>query len=234
MNPNKATPITKEKIVSASWDLLRSDGIENFTMRKLAKQLDIKAASLYWHFPSKQNIFQYLANEIAKKVLLSVRNEEDWKAALYQFGMHFREQLEKYPCSAQLMMQTLPSEPEYLALINAMLIIVDPLPLSDRDKFSAIACMLNYVLSFELDRYQQKKVNLAMQQDGMEHVQKQFANAMDHLPDHVADPLRRMHRNQIFSELGSISMFQTGLTILISGIEQLSLARREDDVGHMA
>ncbi|WP_067624218.1 TetR/AcrR family transcriptional regulator [Alicyclobacillus acidiphilus] len=218
MNASVNMPITRERIVNASWELLRECGIEQFTMRKLAKQLDIKAASLYWHFQSKQQIFQFLANEIAQKVVLSAQNEGDWKEQLYRFGNHFRNQLEKYPCSAHLMIQTVPSGAQYIDLINHMLKIVEPLPISDRGKFSSIACVLNFVLSFELDKYQQHKNDVAMK-----GVRQEIEPTVGNLPE----PLRRMYLNGVFSDLGSDSMFQTGLKILIFGIEQLSMTEKE-------
>jgi AcrR family transcriptional regulator len=222
MNQKTDMPITQGRIISASWDLLRTEGIENFTMRKLAQHLDIKAASLYWHFKSKQHIFQVLANEVSKEILLSAQKEGDWKEQLHKFGNNFRVQLIKYPCSAQLLMQTPPSGSEYLTLINSMLLIIEPLPLSDRDKFSSIACLMNYILSFELDGYECEKINIAIKNEGTDDALESTNQSIEDLPDNAAGSLRRMHCNNIFNELGSDRMFQTGLNIIVLGIEKLS------------
>ncbi len=215
-------PITKEKIIAASWELLRGKGIENFTMRKLAEQLDIKAASLYWHFKSKQHIFQVLAEEVAKHILLAERDDGDWKEQLFQFGVNMRKQLQAYPCSAQLLMQTMPSAPEYVALFEHMLVVVDKLSLKDKDKFSSIACFMDYILAFELDAYERNKVRLEITQDIENKEQKSYLNLSIYKRDSSFKILHRMHFNGMFKNMGSDDMFETGLKIIILGIEQLT------------
>jgi TetR/AcrR family transcriptional regulator, tetracycline repressor protein len=207
--------ITREKIISVSWDLLRAEGVENFTMRKLAGQLNIKAASLYWHFQSKQHIFQTLANEVAKAILLTAKIEGDWRSQLYHFCMQFREHLHFYPHSAQLMMQTLPSEREYFMLNDAMLQIIEPLPLSDEDKFSAATCVFNYVLAFELDHDLRMQVQAAVHQEGIGGILAMG----NHLPDSI---FRRMIQYGTVDILGTDRMFRTGLLLQIFGIEHLA------------
>lgn len=221
MKNKKSFQLTEKKIMNASWELLSSVGIEEFSMRKLADQLDIKAASLYWYFKSKQDLFQALANEVAKEILTSLNQEEDWKEQLYNFAIHMRLQLKKFPCSAQLLMKTLPSEADYLRLVNALLKIVDQLKLSDRDKFSSTVCLLNYVISFEVDKYEQDKINLAMNNEADTGAKELFKQSIACLPDADTNVLQRMHNNHLFKELGSDSMFESGLNILIMGIERL-------------
>ena len=50
-------------------------------------------------------------------------------------------------------MKTLPTEPEYLSLINTLLKIIDQNNLSDSDKLASIICLI--VISFEIDKYEQ-------------------------------------------------------------------------------
>lgn len=51
-------------------------------------------------------------------------------------------------------MQTVPLEHNYLSLIDFLLNIVDQVPISDENKFSSSVCLLNYVISFDLDEYE--------------------------------------------------------------------------------
>ncbi|WP_369293188.1 TetR/AcrR family transcriptional regulator C-terminal domain-containing protein [Clostridium boliviensis] len=66
--------------------------------------------------------------------------------------------MQTFPCSAQLLMQTMPSAPDYVSIYERMLFIIETLSLSDKDKFSSIACFMNYILAFELDAYERNKV----------------------------------------------------------------------------
>lgn len=216
-------PITKEKIIEASWELLKNNDIEDFSMRKLADQLNIKASSIYWHFKSKQDIFQALANEVAREILLSVTQEGDWKNQLYNFAINIRNNLKLFPYSAQLLMKTLPSEPEYLSLINTLLKIIDQNDLNDNDKFSSIMCLLNYVIYFEVDQYERDKVNIAMKNETDTGAYELFVRSIQNLPSEDSNILQRMYNNTEFKESVSENMFEFGLNLILMGIEQINI-----------
>ncbi|GIO38161.1 hypothetical protein J41TS12_30220 [Paenibacillus antibioticophila] len=86
--------------------------------KKLAERLNARAASLYYYFENKQSIFQVLADQVAKETLASIGKEGNWKEQLNQFALCLHEQLQERPCSAQILMQTVPLEHNYLRLIN--------------------------------------------------------------------------------------------------------------------
>lgn len=75
----KKPKITKESIINASWELMNKVGIDDFSTRKLAIELNIQAPSIYRYFENKQSIFQSLVNEIAKESILSMKLEGYWK-----------------------------------------------------------------------------------------------------------------------------------------------------------
>ncbi|AIQ70116.1 TetR/AcrR family transcriptional regulator [Paenibacillus graminis] len=220
----KKQHISEETILSAAWELMDKIGIEEFSMRKLAVELNIQAPSLYWYFENKQSIFQALANEVAKEVLQAAKHEGEWQEQLTDYALKIKNTLSKYPCSPILWMRTVPSEPDYLALINGLLEIIDPLPLEEKDKFASIACVMNYVISFELDKHEQQKVDLFLSLDAKEGPKAVFKQSIEQLPVERSKVLKRMYDNGLFSELGSDRMFNTGLGIIISGIEQLAAA----------
>jgi TetR/AcrR family tetracycline transcriptional repressor len=214
--------ITEESIITAAWALLGSMGIEEFSMRKLADELNIQAPSLYWYFKNKQSIFQALANEVAKEALVSATLEGPWQIQLTHFATCIKNTFNKYPCSAQLWMRTVPMDPDYLTVINTLLRIIDPLPIEERDKFASAACLLNYVISFELDKYEQRKVDLSMVGEGQEGPQILFRQSLEQLSEEKTQVIKRMYDNGLFKELGSDHMFDTGLRLIVSGIERLA------------
>jgi len=104
--------ISEDTILGASWELLREEGIEKFTLRRLADRLGIQAPSLYWYFKSKQDLYQRLANQVSKIILEEFHSDGDWKEQLTGLATTVRSVLGRYPCSTQLMMMTLPHEPD--------------------------------------------------------------------------------------------------------------------------
>ncbi|MCB0170169.1 MAG: TetR/AcrR family transcriptional regulator C-terminal domain-containing protein [Anaerolineae bacterium] len=59
--------IQKEQIIQAAITLLDRDGLEGVTLRRLAKELDIKAASIYWHIANKEELLDEMANAILQE-----------------------------------------------------------------------------------------------------------------------------------------------------------------------
>lgn len=57
--------LKKERIVAEALKLLDKNGLEGVTLRKLAKELNVQAPALYWHFKNKNA----LVNEMAETIL---------------------------------------------------------------------------------------------------------------------------------------------------------------------
>ena len=64
---------TKEKILSKSLDLFSKYGYSDMSMENLAKEVGIKAPSIYKHFKSKKDIF----NTIVKDAMIRIDNQID-------------------------------------------------------------------------------------------------------------------------------------------------------------
>ncbi|MCJ7842665.1 TetR/AcrR family transcriptional regulator [Lederbergia sp. NSJ-179] len=78
--------ITKDKIIAASWKLLQQEGLELFSMRKLSKELNLTVSSIYWHFNSKEAIFQELIHQVIGEIEISLTKntwQEQWKSEYF-------------------------------------------------------------------------------------------------------------------------------------------------------
>lgn len=53
---------TQEEILLSAIDMVGHEGLGNFTMRKLAKKLKLTESSLYYHFESKEKLFESILN----------------------------------------------------------------------------------------------------------------------------------------------------------------------------
>jgi TetR/AcrR family tetracycline transcriptional repressor len=74
-------PIQKNQIVQTALDILDRDGLEGVTLRRLATDLNMKAASIYWHIPSKESLLDEMANAILERHFASFdfdNDQRDW------------------------------------------------------------------------------------------------------------------------------------------------------------
>src|SRR5262245_13407501 len=57
-------PLTREAIVTAAVRVLDEHGLDGFSMRRVADELDTGAASLYWHVGSKDGLLDLIMEEV--------------------------------------------------------------------------------------------------------------------------------------------------------------------------
>ena len=60
--------LTRQKIVDTALDILRSYGLADLSMRRLARDLGVQPGALYWHVKNKQELLVVLAERILEPV----------------------------------------------------------------------------------------------------------------------------------------------------------------------
>jgi AcrR family transcriptional regulator len=63
--------LTRERLVEAALAWIREEGLDGLSMRALADQLAVKAASLYWHVRDRRELVELLAGAILESVRVS-------------------------------------------------------------------------------------------------------------------------------------------------------------------
>jgi AcrR family transcriptional regulator len=77
--------LTRERLVAAALLLIKEEGLDGLSMRALAEQLDVKAASLYWHVRDRRELVELLAESILESVKLP-RAGAGWRKAVLDIG----------------------------------------------------------------------------------------------------------------------------------------------------
>jgi len=95
--PRPHTPILSPTgIRAAALALVDRDGLEALSMRKLAAELGVQAASLYSHVATKDDLLNDVANEIIGKVDVS-GFDEGWRPGLVRWARSYRAVLAEHP-----------------------------------------------------------------------------------------------------------------------------------------
>lgn len=150
--------ITKEAIIKASLNILNRDGIGNLSMRTLAKELDIKAASLYWHIKNKQDLYDLIAEHINQEISLP-ETIDDAKEALTALALEFRRVLLKTRDAVEIFAQSIPSTPSRIKAIKFVLAALTKDGVSDKNCITAANLVNNYILSFVADEIRAKHIS---------------------------------------------------------------------------
>src|SRR5476651_2598378 len=85
--------LQRDKIVKRAIELLDRDGLEGITLRRLAKELDAQAASIYYHIPDKEALLGAMANAILEEHFGDfdfADDQRDWEVWLDYLGHALR------------------------------------------------------------------------------------------------------------------------------------------------
>jgi TetR/AcrR family tetracycline transcriptional repressor len=88
--------INRDMVTRAALKLLNEDGIEQLTLRRLGQELHVQAATIYWHFKSKEELTDEMASTVlAEGVsnLIPKKKSDDWKTWAETLGNGLRKTL---------------------------------------------------------------------------------------------------------------------------------------------
>ncbi|RNL87570.1 TetR/AcrR family transcriptional regulator [Halostreptopolyspora alba] len=92
------TPIlSREGIRATALALVDRDGLEGLSMRKLAQELDVQAASLYSHYRTKDDLLSEIADEVTLSIDVSGFDHGDWRHGLTVWARSYRDALAAHP-----------------------------------------------------------------------------------------------------------------------------------------
>src|ERR1041384_8245048 len=106
--------LTREGIVATAVGLMRAEGLERVTMRRLATELDTGPASLYVYVRNTAELHGALLDELlAELVLPGIETPVGWSDRLIDLLCRYTELLYGYPSLARSVLTLMPSGPRY-------------------------------------------------------------------------------------------------------------------------
>jgi AcrR family transcriptional regulator len=89
-------PLSRERIVEAAFALIEGEGLEAFSIRRLAGALGCEAMSIYHYFPSKAALFDAMLDRMLDEMDLG-RDDVPWIERLRQTAQAYRGIAHRYP-----------------------------------------------------------------------------------------------------------------------------------------
>jgi TetR/AcrR family tetracycline transcriptional repressor len=108
------------EIVDAGLALLREEGLDGVTFRRLTARLGVKAPAIYWRFAGKRELLEAMAEAILRERFAALTPHDgttawpDWVATLLH---ELREALLRYPSGARIITGARPEHAPTLARI---------------------------------------------------------------------------------------------------------------------
>jgi AcrR family transcriptional regulator len=108
--------LSDQQIIDTSLDLIRRDGADRFSMRKLAKELGVTPMAVYYYVSNKDALFERVADAVLARVPRPEPSGRDWRAELKATALHGFRLLSQYPgLSGQIIKRPPTQQTEALA-----------------------------------------------------------------------------------------------------------------------
>lgn len=214
----KRRALDQAQVVAAALALLDDVGLDDLTMRRLAERLGIKAASLYRHVRSKDELLALLGDEIAAEIPAAPASG-GWEAQLTAIAWNVRRGLLAHRDAARVLANTPPVGPRRLKQIESVLRVLKSAGLRDRDAARMGYHLNNFVTEFAADEARfaaYASTPGSSRRKVLAEARKQFAS----LPRNDYPTLVALADH--LTEDAQDDLFQFGIDIWLRGIKALS------------
>lgn len=90
-------PLTREKIANAAIDIVRSDGQQALSMRRIAALFDVDVAALYRHFKNKDALLAEIGQLVSQELDLVLPTRGNWHNRFITLAQSIRERITSHP-----------------------------------------------------------------------------------------------------------------------------------------
>lgn len=105
MKKKQAPQVDREKILECALAIIDSDGLNGFSLAKVAAGVGITAPSLYYYYSDKAEILLGVSNHIFSRVVQSIpRRRGDWRDVMISVCVDARRTMLKHPKAAPLLL----------------------------------------------------------------------------------------------------------------------------------
>jgi AcrR family transcriptional regulator len=112
--------LSRDLVLAAAMQLADEGGIENLTMRRLARALGVETMTTYYHAANKEDVLAGIADLVVQE-MEPPADGDDWRAAVRASAISARNVLRRHPWAAELLMSSTRLTPARLRQMEALL-----------------------------------------------------------------------------------------------------------------
>ncbi|KUN10244.1 TetR family transcriptional regulator [Streptomyces yokosukanensis] len=142
--------LDRERITSVSVRLLDAEGLEKFSMRRLAAELNVTAMSVYWYVDTKDDLLELALDAAFGELRLPDPDaeDEDWREQLRALATEYRALLVRHPWLSPLAGRYLNIGPNSLDFSRVVQRVVRRTGLPPHGVMGAISAVFQFVYGY--------------------------------------------------------------------------------------
>jgi TetR/AcrR family tetracycline transcriptional repressor len=192
----KPPVLTEDEIVDAALNVIRNEGLDALSMRRLSRELGRSAMAAYWYVEDKQQLMNLVAKKMLAEVPLPDPESGTWEEQLREVVAAIDAKLREHPGIAEILLQRMLSTDR--RLMNGIFEILISAGFEGPDIFLSYAMIHTYLFG----RYQ-----VVLHADELPDEEQ-----VDNLEDAVAQQLPHLER------LRGRDFFSYGVDTIIAGL----------------
>ena len=138
----REAPLTREELFEHALRIADTEGLEALTMRRLAAEVGVEAASLYHHLPNKEALLDGVLVRMRSELQIPDPLPEDWKDLMLAIWSEYRRNLTAHPNLMSLAGRRVESDPD------SGLVFLTQLGFSDNDAVELWQSMMAFTVGF--------------------------------------------------------------------------------------
>jgi AcrR family transcriptional regulator len=209
VSTDKRAPLDRERVADTALRLLNEVGLDGLTLRAIAKELDVKAPALYWHFKDKQALLDEMATQMYRRMLdrTALDPADTWRERLLAVNRGLRTALLGYRDGARVFSGTRFTTADHAPALEANLRLLTGAGLGLAQAVDAGRTANAYTIGFVIE------------EQGVQPVPALAREGFD-----VEDRARRLAGFPLAAEAGGLlfddydRQFEEGLALVVAGI----------------
>jgi AcrR family transcriptional regulator len=140
--------LDRARITSVTVRLLDADGLDRFSMRRLAAELNVTAMSVYWYVDTKDDLLELALDAAFGELTLPDAAAGDWREQLRALATEYRALLARHPWLSPLAGRYLNIGPHWLAFSRVVQQVVRRAGLPAHGVTGAISAVFQFVYGY--------------------------------------------------------------------------------------
>jgi TetR/AcrR family transcriptional regulator, tetracycline repressor protein len=146
--------VNRGMVIRAGLKLVNDVGLKRMTLRLLARELGIQAATLYWNFKSKEELIDAMATMVladGATQLVPAKASRDWGVWAASFGTGLRKTLLAYRDGGRMVAGTRLTDTTYMKTAERIAATLIKSGFTLRQTVVLLATIYSYTLSFVME-----------------------------------------------------------------------------------
>ncbi|MET8812521.1 TetR/AcrR family transcriptional regulator C-terminal domain-containing protein [Streptomyces sp. NPDC004549] len=209
MSTERRAPLDRRRVADTALRLLNETGLDGLTLRAIARELDVKAPALYWHFKDKQALLDEMATEMYRRMMAGVSLDpaDTWQERLYRTNRGLRAALLTYRDGAKVFSGTRFTGTEHGSAMESHLRVFTAAGFTLAQAVNAARTANMYTIGF------------VTEEQGVRPLSGELREGYD-----LAERTRRLAEFPLAAEAGPFlfenydEQFEEGLALIVAGI----------------